>query len=54
MCVIFRHLEHSQKSHKKKVHNVFLVGLVLRFVKLRSKIILKVAVSRGRDGDDFR
>ena len=37
MWATFRHLEHSQKSHtKKKVHNILLVGLVVRFVQISS------------------
>ena len=34
MWVTFRHLEHSQKSHTKKVHNIFLLALVVRFVRI--------------------
>ena len=36
MWATFRHLEHSQKSHTKKVHNIVLVGLVVRFVQISS------------------
>ena len=37
MWATFRHLEHSQKSHtKKKVHNILLVGLVVRFFQISS------------------
>ena len=34
MWVTFRHLEHSQKSHTKKVYNIFLVALVVRFFRI--------------------
>ena len=34
MWATFRHLEHSQKSHTKKVHSILLVGL--RFVQISS------------------
>ena len=36
MWATFRHLEHSQKSLTKKVHNILLVGLAVRFVQISS------------------
>ena len=36
MWATFRHLEHTQKSLTKKVHNILLVGLVVRFVQISS------------------
>ena len=51
MWVIFRHLEHSQKSHTKKVYNVFLVGLVLRFVQISSIYITSQWLKRCTDHD---
>ena len=36
MWATFRHLEHTQKSLTKKVHNILLVGLVVLFVQISS------------------
>ena len=51
MWVIFRHLEHSQKSHTKKVHTVFLVGLVVRFVQISWIYITSQWLKRCTDHD---